>query len=405
MRIRLLLLLLVVGGLGQVWGQQASKRQKELEDQRERLTREIKQINQLLFKNTTQKKDALTEVEDLDVKLDIRKRLIRVNNEEANLLTQRIQVNSRNIETLREELKKLKEDYAQMIRESYISKSSQNRLMFLFSSESVLQAYKRVQYLKQYTSFRKKQGEKITEKTLTLQELNQTLIRQKEKKEALIEANKKEQEALSKERNQQERLVQDLRKKAKGLNRQINQKQKKAEEIDKEIDRLIREAIAASNKAAGSKSTTQFALTPEDQLLASNFVGNKGRLPWPVAKGVVVQRFGTQPHPVVRTTMIKSNGVTIATEPQAVARAVFEGEVMALLTFKGSNPTVLVKHGNYITAYKNLGKVYVKKGQKVQAKDPLGEVFSNPQTGKTTLQFSVFMNMKPQNPTAWLARL
>lgn len=405
MRIRLLLLLLVVGGLGQVWGQQASKRQKELEDQRERLTREIKQINQLLFKNTTQKKDALTEVEDLDVKLDIRKRLIRVNNEEANLLTQRIQVNSRDIETLREELKKLKEDYAQMIRESYISKSSQNRLMFLFSSESVLQAYKRVQYLKQYTSFRKKQGEKITEKTLTLQELNQTLIRQKEKKEALIEANKKEQEALSKERNQQERLVQDLRKKAKGLNRQINQKQKKAEEIDKEIDRLIREAIAASNKAAGSKSTTQFALTPEDQLLASNFVGNKGRLPWPVAKGVVVQRFGTQPHPVVRTTMIKSNGVTIATEPQAVARAVFEGEVMALLTFKGSNPTVLVKHGNYITAYKNLGKVYVKKGQKVQAKDPLGEVFSNPQTGKATLQFSVFMNMKPQNPTAWLARL
>lgn len=405
MRIRLLLLLLVVGGLGQVWGQQASKRQKELEDQRERLTREIKQINQLLFKNTTQKKDALTEVEDLDVKLDIRKRLIRVNNEEANLLTQRIQVNTRDIETLREELKKLKEDYAQMIRESYISKSSQNRLMFLFSSESVLQAYKRVQYLKQYTSFRKKQGEKITEKTLTLQELNQTLIRQKEKKEALIEANKKEQEALSKERNQQERLVQDLRKKAKGLNRQINQKQKKAEEIDKEIDRLIREAIAASNKAAGSKSTTQFALTPEDQLLASNFVGNKGRLPWPVAKGVVVQRFGTQPHPVVRTTMIKSNGVTIATEPQALARAVFEGEVMALLTFKGSNPTVLVKHGNYITAYKNLGKVYVKKGQKVQAKDPLGEVFSNPQTGKTTLQFSVFMNMKPQNPTAWLARL
>lgn len=405
MRIRLLLLLLVVGGLGQVWGQQASKRQKELEDQRERLTREIKQINQLLFKNTTQKKDALTEVEDLDVKLDIRKRLIRVNNEEANLLTQRIQVNTRDIETLREELKKLKEDYAQMIRESYISKSSQNRLMFLFSSESVLQAYKRVQYLKQYTSFRKKQGEKITEKTLTLQELNQTLIRQKEKKEALIEANKKEQEALSKERNQQERLVQDLRKKAKGLNRQINQKQKKAEEIDKEIDRLIREAIAASNKAAGSKSTTQFALTPEDQLLASNFVGNKGRLPWPVAKGVVVQRFGTQPHPVVRTTMIKSNGVTIATEPQALARAVFEGEVMALLTFKGSNPTVLVKHGNYITAYKNLRKVYVKKGQKVQAKDPLGEVFSNPQTGKTTLQFSVFMNMKPQNPTAWLARL
>jgi septal ring factor EnvC (AmiA/AmiB activator) len=386
-------------------GQQSTKRQKELETQRETLNREIKQINQLLFKNTAKKKDALTEVEDLDVKLEIRKKLIRVNNEEANILTQRIQVNTRDIEALREELKTLKEDYAEMIRASYISKSSQNRLMFLFSSESVLQAYKRVQYLKQYTSFRKKQGEKIAEKTLTLQELNQTLITQKEKKQALIEENKKEQAALSKELRQQERLVQDLRKKEKGLSRQITEKEKKAAAIDKEIDRLIREAIAASNKAAGKKSSTTFVLTPEDELLASNFVGNKGRLPWPVSKGVIIQRFGTQPHPVVRTTMIKSNGVTIATEPNAVARAVFDGEVMSLLTFKGSNPTVLVKHGNYITAYKNLSKVYVKKGQKVKAKDPLGEVFSNPQTGKTTLQFSVFMNMKPQNPSTWLARL
>ena len=139
------------------------------------------------------------------------------------------------------------------------------------------------------------------------------------------------------------------------------------------------------------KKETTFALTPEDRLLAANFKGNKGRLPWPVTRGVVVQRFGTQPHPVVRTTtMIKSNGITIATAPKTQARAVFEGEVMSLMSFRGSNPTVLVKHGNYITAYKNLAKVYVKKGQKVAAKQALGEVFSNPQTGKTNLQFGIF---------------
>jgi septal ring factor EnvC (AmiA/AmiB activator) len=387
------------------WGQDASARQKALEAQRKKLTEEIKQINTLLFSSKKKEKDALSEVEDLDVKMDVRKRLIKVTNSEVNLLDKRIAVNIRDIDNLREELKVLKADYAKMIRESYKSKSSQNRLMFLFSSEHLLQAYKRLQYLKQYSRFRKKQGEEIAEKTLTLQGLNQTLSAQKTKKEALIEENRAIQKALAKELEQQERLVQALRKKGRTYNRQIVQKQKQADKIDKEINRLIREAIAASNKAAGKKGTTSFALTPEDRLLADNFIGNKGRLPWPVTRGVVVQRFGTQPHPVVRTTMIKSNGITIATAPNAQARAVFEGEVMSLMSFRGSNPTVLVKHGNFITAYKNLGKVYVKKGQKVAAKQALGEVFSNPQTGKTNLQFSIFDNTKPQNPTQWLAKM
>ncbi|MGB0392996.1 MAG: murein hydrolase activator EnvC family protein [Flavobacteriaceae bacterium] len=387
------------------WGQEPSSRQKALEAQRKKLTEEIKQINTLLFSSKKKEKDALTEVEDLDVKMDVRKRLIRVTNAEVNLLDKRINVNTRDIQNLRDELKTLKGDYAKMIRQSYKSKSSQNRLMFLFSSSSLLQAYKRLQYLKQYAAFRKKQGEEIAEKTRTLQELNQTLIVQKEKKETLIEENRTVQKALAKELDQQQRLVQSLRKKGRKYNRQIAQKQKQAEKIDKEINRLIREAIAASNKKAGKKGETTFALTPEDRLLAANFKGNKGRLPWPVTRGVVVQRFGTQPHPVVRTTMIKSNGITIATAPKTQARAVFEGEVMSLMSFRGSNPTVLVKHGNYITAYKNLAKVYVKKGQKVAAKQALGEVFSNPQTGKTNLQFSIFNNTKPQNPSQWLTKM
>ena len=165
------------------------------------------------------------------------------------------------------------------------------------------------------------------------------------------------------------------------------------------------EAIAASNKAAGKKSSKAFALTPEARLLAKNFTANKGRLPWPVEKGVVTQRFGTQPHPVVRTTMIKSNGVTIATSPNAIARAVFEGEVMTILSFKGSNPTVLIKHGNYITTYKNIGKLYVKKGEKVKAKQAIGEIFTHPQTGKTILQFSVFNEFTPQDPKSWIYRM
>tara|TARA_B110000879_G_scaffold201022_1_gene275644 strand:+ start:533 stop:1753 length:1221 start_codon:yes stop_codon:yes gene_type:complete len=385
--------------------QKSTARQKELEVQKQRLTSEIKQINTLLFKNTKKKKDVLSEVEDLNLKIAVRSQLVNVNNQQANLLTRQISVNERDIGNFRKELTALKKDYAEMIRKSYKSKSSQNRLMFLFSSESFLQAYKRIQYMKQYASFRKKQGDEIAAKTTTLQTLNTTLINQKRKKEALVSENRKVQQTLEGERKSQEVLIRSLKKRASSLASSIKQKQKKAAAIDREIERLIREAIAASNKAAGKKSSKAFALTPEARLLAKNFTANKGRLPWPVEEGVVTQRFGTQPHPVVRTTMIKSNGVTIATSPNAIARAVFEGEVMTILSFKGSNPTVLIKHGNYITTYKNIGKLYVKKGDKVKAKQAIGEIFTHPQTGKTILQFSVFNEFTPQDPKSWIYRM
>ena len=401
---RLLNILFLLGSFNAL-AQKSTARQIELEVQKERLTIEIKQINKLLFKNTKKKKDVLSEVEDLNLKISVRSQLVNVNNQQANLLTRQISVNERDIGNFRKELTALKKDYAEMIRKSYKSKSSQNRLMFLFSSESFLQAYKRIQYMKQYASFRKKQGDEIADKTTTLQTLNTTLINQKRKKEVLVSENQKVQQTLEIERKSQEVLIRSLKKRASSLATSIKQKQKKAAAIDREIERLIREAIAASNKAAGKKSSKTFVLTPEAELLAKNFTANKGRLPWPVEKGVVTQRFGTQPHPVVRTTMIKSNGVTIATSPNAVVRAVFEGEVMTVLSFKGSNPTVLIKHGNYITTYKNIGKLYVKKGDNVKAKQAIGEIFTNPQTGKTILQFSVFNEFTPQNPKSWIYKM
>ena len=380
-------------------------RQKMLENQKKRLQAEIKQINTLLFKNSKKEKSLLSQVEDLEIKISVRSNLVEVNNQQANLLTQQINVNQRNITNLRKELQVLKKDYAEMIQKSYKSKSSQNRLMFLFSSEDFLQAYKRVQYMKQYANFRKKQGEEIVQKTKTLQSLNKTLLEQKVQKDALVRENRKVQQELQQERKSQQRLIRGLKSKSRSLAREIKQKQKKAAAIDREIERLIREAIAASNKAAGKNSKDAFALTPEAKLLAANFVANKGQLPWPVEKGIVIQGFGTQPHPVVKTTMIKSNGVTIATSPKSKARAVFQGEVMSILSFKGSNPTILIKHGNYITTYKNMGKVYVKKGDKVKAKQTIGEIFTHPQTGKTTIQFSVFNELKPQNPKSWIYRM
>jgi len=385
--------------------QSNSSRQKALEAQKKRLQQEIKQINTLLFDNNRKEKTVLSQVEDLDLKISVRSQLVKVNNQQANLLTRQINVNQRDITELRIELEALKKDYADMIIKSYKSKSSLNRLMFLFSSTDFLQAYKRIQYIKQYANFRKKQGQLIAEKTQTLQILNNALLEQKTKKQGLVEENKKAQQILMDERKSQQRLIRSLKFKSRSLSANIKEKQRKAIAIDREIERLIREAIAASNKAAGKKSKNVFALTPEAKLLAQNFIANKGKLPWPVEKGIVIQRFGTQPHPVVKTTMIKSNGVTIATSFNSLARSVFDGEVMTVLSFKGNNPTVLIKHGNFITTYKNISKVYVKKGDKVKAKQPIGEIFTNPQTGKTTLQFSVFNELKAQNPKNWIYKM
>lgn len=403
-RFQFVLLLFSIGiGLG--IAQTPSPRQQELEVQRIRLKNEIKQINSLLFSSKSTRKNIVTEVEDLQVKLEVRAELIRVTNTQANYLTRKINLNERTISQQRKELEILKEDYAKMIKNAYASKSLQNRLMFIFSSENFQQAYKRIQYLKQYTRYRRKQGIAIAEKTQLLQQLNTTLLEERTQKQQLVRENKAVQEQLKKERKQQQGLIKRLRQKERSLALQISKKEQQARAIDKEIDRLIKEAIAASNRAAGKKGKKTFELTPEARLLAANFEANKGRLPWPLEKGVVVQRFGRQQHPVVKTTTIQSNGVTIATAPSSTVRAVFEGKVMSVVSFKGSNPSVLIRHGNYITVYKNLGKLYVKKGDQVKAKTPIGEVFTNQQTGKTEIQFSIFNNIKVLNPQGWLYQM
>jgi septal ring factor EnvC (AmiA/AmiB activator) len=399
------LCLFITISLNQSFSQIKNDEQKKLEAQRLKLKKEIKQINNLLFSNTKNRKIALNEVENIETRLNVRLELIKVTNQQANLLTRRININQRNIDNQRKELDELKKEYAKMIQKSYASKSLQNRLMFLFSSENFLQAYRRIQYLKQYARYRRKQGLQISEKTKLLQNLNKVLIEENEVKTKLINENREIKKKLVQEQKKQQELINTLRLKQSSLRTQIEKKQKQRQRIDKEINRLIREAIAESNRISGKKSREIFQLTPEAKLIAENFQENKGRLPWPLEKGVVTQGFGRQRHPVVKTTIIQSNGVTISTEPFAKVRAVFEGEVMSVIIIKGSNPSVLIRHGSYITLYTNLSKLYVKKGEKVSSKQVIGEVFTNQQTGRTQLQFGIFNNIKALNPKDWVYQM
>ena len=397
--------LFITVSLNQSFSQIKNDEQKKLEAQRLKLKIEIKQINNLLFSNIKIRKIAINEVENIETRLNVRLELIKVTNQQANLLTRRININQRNVDNQRKELNELKKEYAKMIQKSYTSKSLQNKLMFLFSSENFFQAYRRIQYLKQYARYRRKQGLQISEKTKLLQNLNQVLIEENQMKTKLINENREIRKKLVQEQKQQQELINTLRLKQNTLKTQIEKKQKQRQRIDKEINRLIREAIAESNRSSGKNSIEIFQLTPEAKLIAENFQENKGRLPWPLEKGVVTQGFGRQRHPVVKTTIIQSNGVIISTEPFAKVRAVFEGEVMSVIIIKGSNPSVLIRHGSYITLYTNLSRLYVKKGDKVSSKQVIGEVFTNQQTGRTQLQFGIFNNIKALNPKDWVYQM
>jgi septal ring factor EnvC (AmiA/AmiB activator) len=386
-------------------------KQKELEELRLSILNEIKQINSLLFKTQGEKKSVLTQVEDLTQRISARENLIRVTNRQANLLTRNINDNLQKMEQFRKELKVLKEDYAAMISKSYKSKSQQSRIMFLFSSENFLQAYKRLQYMKQYSKQRKKQGESIKEKTLLLQKLNNDLIEQKKQKQILINENELAKAKLKEEKRDQEILVASLKKDEGKFASQIRKKQKEAADIDRQIEDLIRAAIAVSNKESGTTSnatatkSTSFALTPEAKLLAANFTSNKGRLVWPVEKGVVTESFGTHQHPQFPNVTTNNNGVDITTETNAKARAVFDGEVMQIQHIKGANQAIYIRHGDYITIYRNLASVSVKKGDKVRAKQEIGTIFNNPTTGKTTLKFYIYRNADKMNPSDWIYKM
>ena len=384
-----------------------SQKQKELEAKRQQLQNEISQINALLFTDKKKEKSIVSQVEDLSYKVSVRKNLIKVTNDQANLLTREINANQKEITSLREQLKILKEDYGSMIVKSYKSRSDQSKVMFLLSSDNFKQAYKRLQYIKQYANYQKEQGEKIKVKTQKLQDLNTSLIKQKAEKDKLIEENRIAKNRLEEELKEHNALVASIRKNLSTYSAQIKRKQQEADKIDKEIDRLIREAIAESNRKAGNTSSTSkgYALTAEAKALAANFESNKGKLPWPVEKGLVKVRYGKQPSPIDNTVTINSNGVRIATEEGAKVRAVFEGEVTRIVIIKNANPAVIIRHGNYFTIYKNLSKIFVKQGDKVSTKQIIGEVFTNRSNGETILGFGVNKDSNTEDPANWIYRM
>ncbi len=377
---------------------------KQLENQRKKLKSEIRKVNTLLFETQKTAKNALEDLKDLNQKITVRTKFIEVINLEANLLLKEIQVAEKKLEKLDQKLKALKADYAAMIFKSYKSKSQQSRMLFVLSSQNFYQAYKRFQYMKQYTSFRKKQGEEIVMQTKIVQKLNDSLTYQKQQKDTLIEVEKIAKENIETDKKTQESLIAKIKKDERKYKTALQKKQKEEREIALKIEKLIKEAIARANKKKGTKKSKGFILSPEAKALAAKFSANKGKLPWPVKKGLITRKFGKQRHPTISGITVNSTGLHIATEKGSNAECIFNGKILAVQLASEGKKSVLVQHGNYISAYNNLATVFVKTGDEVTTGQSLGQIFTDKITGKTTLVFVLFQNTKRLNPSLWILK-
>ena len=384
-----------------------AQNKKKLQAKRQKLQREIKEINRLLSKNKKAEKNVLIKLGDINKKVEIRQEIIDTYAEEAKEFSQEIAVNQQKIDSLKKQLKALKKEYAKIVVQTYKNKNKHSDLIFILSSNSFTQAYKRALYMKQYADYRKNQAKSIKEKKKILEALNDSLVLKKQQKDSLITQKLAETKSIDIELAKQKELLQKVKKKEKQYIAKINKKQRQERLFERKLNNLIRGAIAKSTKKTvkkGSRKPT-IKLTPEAKKLAANFISNKGKLPHPVAKGYVSRYFGQRHHEQLKKILVKSNGWHYITDKGSKARAVFKGKVVAIMIDKKTNlKTVLIQHGNYFTAYRNLENLLVKKGDKVEIKQELGTIHTDKTTGKTKLVFAILKNTTPQNPAYWLKK-
>ena len=380
-----------------------SQERKVLEKKHKKLKNEIKQINSLLIKAKKEKGNALDDLSDLSQKISTRERLINVIELESKKLSTEIKSNEKELKNYNNQLKKLKKEYADMVVKTHKSKSQQSKTMFLLSSESFYQAYKRLKYMQQYNDYRKKQGEDIVVKTNKVKEFNNSLIKKKKEKENLIAAEKSQKEQIETDKKSQEKLVSKIKRDERKYKRNLKRKIKEDKKITARIDKLIRDAIAKANKGKkkAKKGSVGFVLNAAEKKLLANFEQNKGSLPWPV-NGIITRKYGIQSHPTFSGIKINSPGLHIVTKSNTDAKSIFNGKVLALQSHSGGKKSVLIQHGSYISSYNNLESVYVKKGDVIKTGDKVGKVFTDKISGKTTLLFILSKNINRLNPAKWI---
>ncbi|HQQ93044.1 MAG TPA: peptidoglycan DD-metalloendopeptidase family protein [Bacteroidia bacterium] len=419
---------------------------KDLENRKKKINEEINQINSLLRETKANKKNSLGTLMNINIKLEKRRELINTINAEIRVLDKEIGVNENESKRLRNNLEKLKKEYARMIVVAQRNQDAYSSLMFVFAAEDFNQAYARLKYMQQYSGFRKKQaGEIMTAQSELISKLN-TLKSQREEKNSLLGNEQSEKKQLDQEREEQEEVLGELKRKEKDLKLKLEKKKedavqlqlaikrlieeeirRKAEEAERELrekERKEKEELARTEKkkkgegktkpplkenetAKGgevkpeTKSTIP-GLSSEALALGTEFSSNRGRLPWPVEKGIICETYGEHEHPAIKGFMMFNSGVEICASRGTQARAVFEGEVTGIAISPTGGKLVIIRHGEYLSVYSNLDDVLVKTGQKVTVKQAIGTVMYDEGEDKTSMNLQIWKGQKTMDPGSWL---
>ncbi|RFZ81220.1 peptidase M23 [Mucilaginibacter terrenus] len=402
----------------------------ELKRRRDKLTQELEQLNSEYQQTASNKKVSIKQLNILKAQINLREeKILNINSEVRNLDNQ-ISKSNNTVHTLQSQLDQLKKDYAGMVLFAYRNQSAYNKLMFVFAAKDFNQAYRRLKYLQQFGTYRERQAGYIqgTQKELHVK-INE-LDKDKREKSNLLTEQEKEKQTLGKQKNDQVRVISDLSKHQGELKQQQRDIQKKIAKTTREIASAIRKEIEAARReeeeraraaarAAAAKAkaenreapaapkktavkTTSEILnaTPEAAKLSNDFLGNRGRLPWPVTNGQLIHGFGT--YTDSEGIRNDNNGYEIRTANGAPVRAVFDGEVSRVVDVYGTY-TVIIKHGEYFTAYSNLRSLTVSRGQKISTKQTIGTVYTDPLSGDATVIFSLYKGTTAVNPKLWLA--
>ena len=368
----------------------------ELEELRRKNLQEIEYADKMLRTTSTQKNESLNELRVIGKKLNLREKLIDEYGQEISLLEYRISLNALATDMLEQDLNELKSDYAMSIVSAYKVTKGSPALAFILSSADFNQGYKRLKYIQQVAKYRRKETETIE---AIYNELQDTKTRLEEDRKNVNDLKSKEvrqKEILRDEQNRKERLVSSLSKKEKQLKQELDEKRRIARQIEKEIERMIEEE---------RKKSQTVPMSAEMKVIGESFGENRGRIPWPVDKGIITSHFGMHPHPVLKNVTEDNIGIEITSSGPTKAKSVFKGEVGGVFAISGANMAVIIRHGKYLTVYQNLVNVVVKTGESISAGQVLGDVFiDNGDGGKAELKFMVYEEKKKLDPEQWLIK-
>ncbi len=347
------------------------------------------------------KKNVSTNINDLVAlkrKISLREKLIKNIKAESKIIDRKLISNKAEVEDLRLQLAKLKENYAESVVSSYRYQKANQKLLFVLGAESFNQAVRRLNYVKKIGQKRKDQAREIEKASNQIKAKIAELEKMKEKKQLLLAENKLQLKSLDEEKKSINQIIAELRKDEKKYKDEIKKKARERAKLDKQIQIIIEREIAARQP----KTNDGLSNTPDPVMiqLSKDFVNNKGKLPWPVEKGYISRNYGKYPHPELKNIEINNTGINIRTSENAAVRAVFKGEVVTVM----SNPTfknaVIIKHGSYFSVYTGLGKVSVKKGSKVKTKQIIGSAYSD--EGVTEVHLEIWKGKTKTNPSAWI---